>query len=125
MQHKKVTPAYSKCTCNFSTDIQWPGITTLGFPTALNAKITAGNVRVRSQPTGTAPFHVQLVQIPVNAPARPTQMLFRSRKYCNACSFKRSEHIVADEGVAGTWLPVVVLWKMLTGKIPMATMALE
>jgi hypothetical protein len=78
------------------------GTTPIGCPTALNTEVTVGAVRRAPNNPSIAPFHVVVRQVPTTAPPRPSRKRFRSRKYCVTCGFKRSEHIVLDEGVAAT-----------------------
>jgi hypothetical protein len=79
------------------------GTTPFGCPTGLNAEVAVGAIRCAGaqNPPG-APFRVDLTRTTRTVPQRPQRKLFRSRKYCVTCGFKRSEHVVHDEGVAAT-----------------------
>jgi hypothetical protein len=76
------------------------GITPLGAPTTLNSDVTAGSLRTSSE--ARTPYEVTHRNLPQQPPVRPRRKRFRSRKYCITCGFKRSDHVVTDEGVAGS-----------------------
>jgi hypothetical protein len=73
------------------------GTTPLGAPTTLNSEVTVGNIRM-SQGART-PFGVNLPTAPT-AHHPIARKRFGSQKYCITCGFKRSDHVVADDGVA-------------------------
>jgi hypothetical protein len=73
------------------------GTAPLGAPTILNSEITVGSLRPAQE--ARAPYRVDLPAIPQVRPIC-SRRRFRSRKYCITCGFKRSNHVVCDEGVA-------------------------
>jgi hypothetical protein len=80
---------------------QFGSITPFANPTNLNAFVTMNAVMgmsvINNLRPVTAPFQVQLPNLPAAPPPRPTRKLFRSKMFCSACGWRKKDHTL-DEG---------------------------
>jgi hypothetical protein len=65
-----------------------------GCPAVLNATIAVGAVEDRNNncTNPNAPFRMALPNIPQQPVDRPVRRVFRSRRYCVVCCYRRNEH---------------------------------
>jgi hypothetical protein len=70
------------------------GTTPFGNPTTLNSIIVMGAIEERNQNNPVAPYRFVVPVFPVEAPLpqRPVRSVFRSKKCCNTCGWRKKEH---------------------------------
>jgi hypothetical protein len=70
------------------------GTTPFGNPTTLNSIITMGAIDERNRNSQNAPFRFCVPVFPVEQPIpqRPVRSVFRSKKYCITCGWRKKEH---------------------------------
>jgi hypothetical protein len=64
---------------------------------AMNAVIGHSNNMITLQRPMTAPFRMQLPNLPTAPPERPVRKLLRSKMYCSTCGWRKKEH-TPEEG---------------------------
>jgi hypothetical protein len=74
------------------------GMAAFGAPTTLNAEVAVGTVDdTRNGILNNASFLMGLPRIPIQQPSRPEREVFRSRRYCKVCCYRKSEHAFEEK----------------------------
>lgn len=90
------------------TYVAYPGgRTPFGVPLTLNSTIAQGAVtqynpaNIQAQQMHRQPYTMALPNLPTVPQPRPVRKVFKSKKYCIVCGYRKNVHVVALEGKGG------------------------